>query len=104
MIVELPVERPQRALDLVYANLTAPIAQRIAYLRKRSRVSRHELAIRLDSTDALVERLENGGPAINPKRVRRVARALGIREELFYPGGRPDVFWNYVDATLEHYV
>ena len=104
MIVELPVARPPRALDLVYANLTAPIAERIARMRRRSRISRHELAIRLDSTDTLVTKLEMGGPAVTPKRVRRVARALGIREELFYPNGRPDLFWNYVDATLEHYL
>jgi transcriptional regulator with XRE-family HTH domain len=104
MIVELPVALPSDTVDLVYSNLTAPIAQRIAHLRKRSRVSRHELAIRLDSTDTMVSKLESGGPAITPKRVRRVARALRIREELFYPNGRPDAFWSHVDATLAHYL
>jgi len=104
MIVDLPGARQTPTIDLVHTNLTAPVAQRIAYLRKRSRVSQRELAIRLDSTDALVSKLESGGPAVTPQRVRRVARALRVREELFYPNGRPDAFWSHVDATLAHYV
>jgi transcriptional regulator with XRE-family HTH domain len=104
MIVELPGVAQTPTLDLVYTNLTAPVAQRITYLRKRSRVSQHELAIRLDSTDTFVSKLEAGGPAITPQRVRRLARALRVREELFYPNARPDAFWSHVDATLAHYV
>jgi transcriptional regulator with XRE-family HTH domain len=104
MIVELPVAPPSDTIDLVYTNLTAPVAQRISYLRKRSRVSPHELAIRLDSTDTLVSKLEVGGPAITAERVRRVARALRVREELFYPNARPDAFWIHANATLAHYV
>jgi transcriptional regulator with XRE-family HTH domain len=104
MIVELPGVRQTPTIDLVYTNLTAPVAQRIAYLRRRSRITQHELAIRLDSTDTLVSKLQAGGPAVTPQRVRRVARALRVREELFYPNGRPDAFWSHVDATLAHYV
>ena len=101
MIVDFPVARSGGLVSLAYSNLTAPVAQRISHLRRRSRVSRHDLAILLDSTDEFVARLEQGGPAITPKRVRRVARALGVREELFYPRGRPDIFWDQVDSTLD---
>ena len=103
MILELPVHDRTKSLDLAYANLTAPIARRIERLRRRARLTRHDLAVRLDSTDAFVGRLENGGSAITAERVRKVARALRTREELFYPYGRPDLFWNRVDHDLERY-
>ena len=92
--------RPE-ILDLAYANLTAPVAARIARMRQRARLSRRDLAIRLDSTDSFVARLEAGGPAITPKRVRKVAKALRTREELFYPNGRPDQFWDAVASQLQ---
>lgn len=103
LIVELPVRDRTKTLDLAYANLTAPVARRIERMRRRARLTRHDLATRIDSTDAFVGRLETGGSAITPERVRKVARALRIREELFYPYGRPDLFWNRVDHDLERY-
>ena len=103
MILDLPVRDRGKALDLAYANLTAPVARRIERMRRRARLTRHDLAVRIDSTDAFIGRLESGGSAITPERVRKVARALRIREELFYPYGRPDLFWNRVDGDLERY-
>ena len=98
VIVDLPAPPQHNRRELAYTNLTAQVAERIVRLRRRSRLSRHDLAIRLDTTDIFIARLECGGPAITPKRVRRVARALGVREELFYPRGRPDLFWRDVEA------
>jgi transcriptional regulator with XRE-family HTH domain len=103
-ILALPIGDRDQSLDLAYENLTAPVARRISRMRRRARLTRHDLAIRLDSTDSFVTRLETGGAAITARRVRKVARALSTREELFYPNARPDVFWNQVENDLQRYL
>ena len=92
-----------RAVILARENLTLPVADRVDRLLNRSRLSRAEVARRMQVPPRLLTRLQEGGPALTRDRIKKLAVALRLREELFYPGARPDLFWARVDAELDRW-